>query len=174
LNISDFGPFKNMRIREVQNFDLKCTVERISHFSRNIESCNYDIFTFSDIISGFASSGVFIFNSYKFTHIDFAGYIITDGSVWSGRVYKKFWEELIAHFPWYDKGQIENDASNNSSVVACLFVTAVTFLPSRCLAIITGFLPSRCLATLGDTQTHTQKAAWSHKLTFLILKKKIE
>jgi hypothetical protein len=26
---------------------------------------------------------------------------------------KKFWEELIASFPWYDTGHIENDASNN-------------------------------------------------------------
>jgi hypothetical protein len=43
------------------------------------------------------------------------------------------------HFPWYDTGHIENIASNNSSSVACVFVTAVTFLPSR------------CLATLGDT-----------------------
>jgi hypothetical protein len=62
---------------------------------------------------------------------------------------KKFWEELIAYFPWCDTGHIENDASNNSSIVACLFVTAVTFLPKRCLATIRGFLPSRCLATIG-------------------------
>jgi hypothetical protein len=62
---------------------------------------------------------------------------------------KKFWEELIACFPWYDTGHIENDASNISSVVACVFVTAVTFLPSRRLATIGGFLPSRCLATIG-------------------------
>jgi hypothetical protein len=57
--------------------------------------------------------------------------------------YKKFWEELIAYFPSYDTGHIENDASNNSSIVACVFVTAVTFLPSRCL-------------TIGDTHTDTQ------------------
>jgi hypothetical protein len=31
------------------------------------------------------------------------------------RYYKKFWEELIAYFPRYDTGHIENDASNNSS-----------------------------------------------------------
>jgi hypothetical protein len=53
----------------------------------------------------------------------------------------------IACFPWYDKGHIEN-ATNNSSIVACVFVTVVTFLPSRCLATIRGFLPSRCLATI--------------------------
>jgi hypothetical protein len=41
---------------------------------------------------------------------------------------KKLCEELIAYFPWYDTGHIENDASNNSSIVACVFVTAVTFL----------------------------------------------
>jgi hypothetical protein len=29
---------------------------------------------------------------------------------------KKFWEELIAYFPWYDKGHIENDASSNSYI----------------------------------------------------------
>jgi hypothetical protein len=45
---------------------------------------------------------------------------------------KKFWEELIA----YDTGHIENDASNNSSIFACVFVTAVTFLRSRCLVTI--------------------------------------
>jgi hypothetical protein len=31
---------------------------------------------------------------------------------------KKFWEELFAYFPWYDTGHIENDASNNSSIVS--------------------------------------------------------
>jgi hypothetical protein len=49
---------------------------------------------------------------------------------------KEFWEELIAYFPSYDTGYIENDASNNTSIFACVFVTAVTFLPSRCLATI--------------------------------------
>jgi hypothetical protein len=32
--------------------------------------------------------------------------------------YKKFWEEVIAYFPWYDTDRIENDAFNNSSIVA--------------------------------------------------------
>jgi hypothetical protein len=41
------------------------------------------------------------------------------------QTYKKFWEELITYFPWYDTDLIENDVSNNSSVVACVFVTAV-------------------------------------------------
>jgi hypothetical protein len=58
-------------------------------------------------------------------------------------------KELIACFPWYDTGHIENDASNNYSVIACVFLTAVTFLPSHCLATIGGSLPSRCLATIG-------------------------
>jgi hypothetical protein len=69
---------------------------------------------------------------------------------------RKFWEELNAYFHWYDTGHIEN-----SFIVAYVFVTAVTFLPSRCLATIRGFLPSRCLATIGrDTQAraHTQTA----------------
>jgi hypothetical protein len=51
-----------------------------------------------------------------------------------------------------------------------VFVTVVTFLPSRCLATIGGFLPSHCLATIrailpsrclatigGDTHTHRQQ-----------------
>jgi hypothetical protein len=58
---------------------------------------------------------------------------------------KKFWEELIAYFPLYDTGHIENYASNISSIVACVFVTAVTFLPSC------------CLATIGDTHAHTEQ-----------------
>jgi hypothetical protein len=35
---------------------------------------------------------------------------------------KKFCEELIAYFPWYDTCHIENDASKNSSIVACVFL----------------------------------------------------
>jgi hypothetical protein len=58
---------------------------------------------------------------------------------------KKFWEELIAYFPCYDTYRIENEVSNSSSIVACVFVTAVTFLPSRCLATIGGFLPNRAV-----------------------------
>jgi hypothetical protein len=54
---------------------------------------------------------------------------------------EKFWEELIAYFPSYDTGRIEN-VSNNSSVVACVFVAAVTFLPSRYLTMTSGFLPN--------------------------------
>jgi hypothetical protein len=52
---------------------------------------------------------------------------------------KKFWEELIAYFPWHDRDRIEIDVSNNSSIVGCVFVTAVTFLPSRCVATIREF-----------------------------------
>jgi hypothetical protein len=80
---------------------------------------------------------------------------------------KKSWEELIAYFPWYDMGHIENGAPSNSSIVTCVFATVVTFLPSRCLATIGGFLlslclgtirgllPSCCLVTIGGTHRHT-------------------
>jgi hypothetical protein len=57
---------------------------------------------------------------------------------WDHNINKKFWEELIAYFLSYDTGHIENDGSSNSSIVACVFVTAVTFLPSRCIAAIGG------------------------------------
>jgi hypothetical protein len=33
---------------------------------------------------------------------------------------KKFWEEPLAYIPWYDTGNIENDTSNNSSIVVCI------------------------------------------------------
>jgi hypothetical protein len=50
---------------------------------------------------------------------------------------------LIRHGPhWID-------VSSNSSIVTCVFITVVTFLPSRCLATIGEFLPCRCLATIG-------------------------
>jgi hypothetical protein len=51
-------------------------------------------------------------------------------------LYKKFWEELAACFPWYDMDGIENDSSNNSSTVVCVFIAVVMFSPSRCLATI--------------------------------------
>jgi hypothetical protein len=69
-------------------------------------------------------------------------------SIFNIRLNKKFWEELIAYFPRYDTGHIGKDASNNSSTVACAFVTTRTFLPSRCLATIREFLTIRCLATI--------------------------
>jgi hypothetical protein len=65
----------------------------------------------------------------------------------------KFWEELIVYFPWYDTGHIENDASNDSSIVACVFVPPVRFLPSRCLATIRGFY--RAVAYQRKADTHT-------------------
>jgi hypothetical protein len=39
---------------------------------------------------------------------------------------------------WYDMDRTENVASNNSSV-AYVFIAAVTFLLSRCLATIGGY-----------------------------------
>jgi hypothetical protein len=42
-------------------------------------------------------------------------------------------------FLWYDTDRIENNESNNSSIVMCVFVAAVTFLPSRCLTMIRGY-----------------------------------
>jgi hypothetical protein len=79
-------------------------------------------------------------------------------------------------------GHIENEASNNTSIVACVFVTAVKFLPSRCLATAGGFLPShclatirgllpsRCLATIGGIHKHTQ-TTWYHKPTIFFQNK---
>jgi hypothetical protein len=99
---------------------------------------------------------------------------------------KKFWEELTAYFPWYDTGHIENDASKYSCIVACVFVTAVTFQPSPCLATIVGFLsnlclatirellPNRCRTTIGEgIHRHTRTATWSHKPTLFFQNRKV-
>jgi hypothetical protein len=51
---------------------------------------------------------------------------------------KKFWEELST-FLYYDTVLIENDASNNSSIVACVFLATVTFLPSLRLVTTGGY-----------------------------------
>jgi hypothetical protein len=53
----------------------------------------------------------------------------------------------------------ENDASNNSSIVASVFVAVGTWLRSR------------CLAEIGDTQ-YTQRIRLFDKHTFSNLKKK--
>jgi hypothetical protein len=49
---------------------------------------------------------------------------------------KKFWEELITYILRFDMDRVDNDTSNNSSIVACVLVAAVTFLPNPCLAMI--------------------------------------
>jgi hypothetical protein len=56
---------------------------------------------------------------------------------------KEFWEELIAYFPLYDAGHIENNAFNNSSIVLCICYRG---------NVSTEPLPSNGRA---DTQTHT-------------------
>jgi hypothetical protein len=61
-------------------------------------------------------------------------------------IHKKFWEELIAYFPWYDTGHIENDASNNSSIVACICYrgkVSTEPLPSNDWGIFIELLPSK-------------------------------
>jgi hypothetical protein len=50
--------------------------------------------------------------------------------------YKKFWEELTAYFPFIRHGPHRKRHIQNSCI-ACVFVTAVTFLPSRCLETYT-------------------------------------
>jgi hypothetical protein len=73
----------------------------------------------------------------------------------------------MAYFPRYDTGHIENDASKNSSIVACVFVTAVTFLSSHFLATIGGFLPSRCLSMIRGIHTYRQERDLVSLLYFL-------
>jgi hypothetical protein len=73
------------------------------------------------------------------------------GSNIQGVKNKKFWEKLIAYFPWYDTSHIKNDASNNSSIVSCVFVTALRFLASCYLA-----------TTRGYTDMHARTHAHTH------------
>jgi hypothetical protein len=54
---------------------------------------------------------------------------------------KKFWEELTAHFPSYDKDRTEHNASNNHSVLA----------RARCRAkVFTKSLPSNDIGRFTD------------------------
>jgi hypothetical protein len=48
---------------------------------------------------------------------------------------KKFCEEIIAHFPWYDTG-LHRKRRVQQLYFSCIFIAAVAFLPSRCLAAI--------------------------------------
>jgi hypothetical protein len=56
--------------------------------------------------------------------------------------YLIYWIALVtACFPWYVKDCIENDdVLNDSSILACVFVGAVMFLPRHWLAMIRRFL----------------------------------
>jgi hypothetical protein len=87
---------------------------------------------------------------------------------------------IIAYFPWYETDHIENDASNNSSIVACVFVTAVTFVPSRCLATMGFFTDPLPGNDKGDFFTEPlpsndkgdiQTATWSYKPTQILQNK---
>jgi hypothetical protein len=54
-------------------------------------------------------------------------------------VNKKFREERIPYFPLIWISCIENDTTDNSSIVACVLITTLTFLPSCCLVMIGGY-----------------------------------
>jgi hypothetical protein len=49
-----------------------------------------------------------------------------------------FWEELMACFPLICTDCIENDASNNSADVACVFIAMGMCSPSHCLTTVRG------------------------------------
>jgi hypothetical protein len=74
-------------------------------------------------------------------------------------------QKLIAYFSWYNTGNIENDASNNSSIVACVFVTAVTFLPSRCLANQIRWTSQKLQEDYRSVDTHTSQPCDAKQLT---------
>jgi hypothetical protein len=58
--------------------------------------------------------------------------------------------------------------SNNSSIVACVFVTAVTFVPSRCLAtkgeFFTKALPSNDKGTFTEPLPSNDKVIFTEPL----------
>lgn len=68
-----------------------------------------------------------------------------DGRIASYGHQERSWSRLpninkkFSHFPWHDKEHIRTDASNNSSIIASVFVAVVTLLQSRSLAIIGDF-----------------------------------
>jgi hypothetical protein len=50
-----------------------------------------------------------------------------------------FWEGLIAYFPLTRRGSHKNDASNNSPIFACVFISAVSFLLNQRLTTRGGY-----------------------------------
>lgn len=43
-------------------------------------------------------------------------------------------EEVVTNSVFYEKNSLEKGASNNSSIDECVFISAVKFLSSRCIA----------------------------------------
>jgi hypothetical protein len=75
------------------------------------------------------------------------------------------WEEIIAYIPWYDTDRIENDASNNSSIVVYIRYrgnVSTVLLPSNDRGIFNG--PSCYIATIGGI--HTDKETDGKDLLF--------
>jgi hypothetical protein len=54
---------------------------------------------------------------------------------WRNKSGKNYWPTFL----WYDTDHTENDASDNSSIVACVFIATGTCLPSRCLVTMKGY-----------------------------------
>jgi hypothetical protein len=67
----------------------------------------------------------------------------------------------------YDTNLIENEAFNNSTVVACVLVAAVMFLPSRCRATTSGILPICWLATIGEYM-YRQRDWWEEFIKYAV------
>jgi hypothetical protein len=76
---------------------------------------------------------------------------------------KKLWGEIIAYLPWYDMDRIENEASNNHSIVACAFVAAVTTLPSCYLPTI-GVHIETYRAMIGIYEVRHWHSLWCHNI----------
>jgi hypothetical protein len=57
---------------------------------------------------------------------------------------KRFWKKLITYFPLSQRGPYKNKASTNYFIVENVYVAAIKFLPSCCLA-----------TTEGQTYRHT-------------------
>jgi hypothetical protein len=68
---------------------------------------------------------------------------------------KKFWEELIAYFPWYDTGRIENEASEQFfycwMCIRCRGKVFTEPLPNNDRENFTEPLPSNDRGTYIDT-----------------------
>jgi hypothetical protein len=52
------------------------------------------------------------------------------------KLHKKLWEELITYFPLIRHGPHIKKNACNSPVFVCVFIAAITLLPSHCLATI--------------------------------------
>jgi hypothetical protein len=122
-----------MRRKYTENKNIWCLNIGINSLIKGLE---FRPCLMEEYHDGFIDAGsVTLDHNWTFTWTD----MFREFGFISENINKKFWGQLIAYLPSYHTDRFENDVSSNSSIVACVFLTAVTFLPSCFLSTIRGY-----------------------------------